>query len=1641
MLKKNQLRPLSGISKPEVEKVDSTNLSEAELSNRLDSIAQINSSLDSLDRLDRLEVDEKIESSGAALQEIAPLDDAVTKSANEPSNWAHLLTIDIETSEPSLYKAAHYVTPTLTERGNQSPIIIQSGGIFKQNTFFGNDWDIDSVRLLCKRIMVDSFLFSLGFSFSLLVVKSAIKSIIITVREDRETFDELSSFQRLRGGGFVERAFDHFLREMESKIDEFLNNPAGALLLKRLIMIAVFGSSSGYIVWLVYCLSIRFGISSQAHVDQSMRSLKNFSEAWASFIISAALIAGVGTVFGLLILSAWSMYIDISAFEHSRKNALLERERIEKQRLLNIEKESMKLMERLSKLDKSKLEKFMEQLSKKKVPKGISENLKEEKTLDNDKETQLKTSDKVGLKIRSINEASRKLLFYTCPNLYQSEYTGANLGSPSERAVFNFLSGENVDTVVDYINKISESQLREELGEIDENQSTSFLLDQSLCLVAIRIGLIKEFMPELYIGFDKDLRKFLDALLVKGFKRCALHAENADLFDYGGQENLISDKPKFALFQFDLPLSSTGYGDLRGGSSSTNYIPSPTRDGVKDRHRRSLVRLFEGKGYAVPNPYAGLDGSGTSETRKNRTSIVWERLQKDRSLGSAIDKALNKHLKARYGPDHTLPIHGSKNAVSVFAHVPEVLADEHSRLQRLSDFKTPPLSTGAYNEIARRELLSDLSKDMKRCDVDPENPFIRGMAKAANKALPQGLAEIVERHNQAQAGNKREEEKTTLEIKVLGDKLAKTLMDEARKEQPLRESLSATTEEKDKKSIRIAELFESLVVGVLEQRGPVSQEEVIKEAKRVLRRLVESNECVRNYEQLKYMIVIFLLRRFVNTNSSFGQKLRAGLSEAAQKISASVCSFFSLVISIPEAIIKTSPEEVKSWTRRKLDGKVSNLDLLKLLAEIRRWSDGIPSEMKKLFKEFGGTRWDEKMMSIVLTKKAGFDTSPLTEEEKPYVKVADKLVQDLLVDELLLQKDSLLWQLAKAAQPVDGGSQEISLTQLQQAVYVLDYSLFVVDGINKGHEVPQGISDMRDEAVKLTKLLEFAAKKQSEIKEFPQDTQTTEETPSNPLRSPQIELVNTRMLEELSGIKNVSRGYSIDREDKRMHGFFGHYDNPDGSGNYTNPTQNILWACLGVLYNPGFGQFDKMENPPFEIYLKQPFSGNVSTNGYYIENGSRGSATCRPLYIMVDNEDGNGAVERPLINIGGNGGLISHNTEITFGPKIREIEGGQQFDIPALARTGKSAALCLTQPTGLSFEEALKLWISYTSTIADGYEIAGRSNVSSYGPKTIEGILMQHCDDYNKKFAPDNYFKELIETGVMCLEVPKRGKGERVFAYKKKSTFNIFQGTYAPLDVQLLDRITLSDPVLGPGGKKIYGSSLDNESVNPATIDKLTFDPAFDLEIFRLFTHLSLVMLSTNLQDRIVSDCEFAMQIMTCCFRQKSEELKMFRGSEKEFAEKYPYYKDKDGLAAFFHEFLNEEVTPLILASQSGSDIIINENYLMRCRESNVFKRKGENDKTESKDEGNKLYRHAEKGVKSSCLRSICRKLPDYIGTVDGLELFLAMVKVEWGRGRHSKNDYVTRENGELILINDVASKNVDAFVERVRNACIEETK
>lgn len=181
------------------------------------------------------------------------------------------------------------------------------------------------------------------------------------------------------------------------------------------------------------------------------------------------------------------------------------------------------------------------------------------------------------LKIRSIDEAFRKLLFYTCPNLYQSEYTGANLGSPLEKAVFNFLSDEDIDTTIDYINTISEPQLREDLGELSGNQSTDSLSEQSLCLVAIRIGLIKEFMPELYTGFDTDIRKFLDDIFIKGFERCNFHAEDTKLFDYGGQKNVASDKPKFALFHFDLPLSSKRYKLLRGGSTPTT-LPSPPRN-------------------------------------------------------------------------------------------------------------------------------------------------------------------------------------------------------------------------------------------------------------------------------------------------------------------------------------------------------------------------------------------------------------------------------------------------------------------------------------------------------------------------------------------------------------------------------------------------------------------------------------------------------------------------------------------------------------------------------------------------------------------------------------------------------------------------------------------------------------------------------------------------------------------------------------------------------------------------------------------------------------------------------------------------------------------------------------------------------
>jgi hypothetical protein len=92
---KNYVRPLSGISKPEVEKVVSKKLSETELSARLDSFAQINSDLD------KLEADEKTIDCDATSQEIVSPDDAVDKLSTEPSHWASLLTIDVETSELS----------------------------------------------------------------------------------------------------------------------------------------------------------------------------------------------------------------------------------------------------------------------------------------------------------------------------------------------------------------------------------------------------------------------------------------------------------------------------------------------------------------------------------------------------------------------------------------------------------------------------------------------------------------------------------------------------------------------------------------------------------------------------------------------------------------------------------------------------------------------------------------------------------------------------------------------------------------------------------------------------------------------------------------------------------------------------------------------------------------------------------------------------------------------------------------------------------------------------------------------------------------------------------------------------------------------------------------------------------------------------------------------------------------------------------------------------------------------------------------------------------------------------------------------------------------------------------------------------
>ena len=102
----------------------------------------------------------------------------------------------------------------------------------------------------------------------------------------------------------------------------------------------------------------------------------------------------------------------------------------------------------------------------------------------------------------------------------------------------------------------------------------------------------------------------------------------------------------------------------------------------------------------------------------------------------------------------------------------------------------------------------------------------------------------------------------------------------------------------------------------------------------------------------------------------------------------------------------------------------------------------------------------------------------------------------------------------------------------------------------------------------------------------------------------------------------------------------------------------------------------------------------------------------------------------------------------------------------------------------------------------------------------------------------------------------------------------------------------------------------------------------------------------------------------------------------------------------------------------------------MRCCESNVIRT------VESEDEGTEFYEHATNGVRNSVLRSICKVLPEYIGTVDDLELFFAMVQVEWGSGRRLGEGYVTLEDGEMTSMNEVAQE-VEAYIKHARDACI----
>ena len=1132
-------------------------------------------------------------------------------------------------------------------------------------------------------------------------------------------------------------------------------------------------------------------------------------------------------------------------------------------------------------------------------------------------------------------------------------------------------------------------------------------------------------MPELYTGFDRDIRKFLDDILAKGFKRCAVHAEDAKLFDYGGQKNLASDKPKFALFNFDSPRSSKGYKTLRGGSLP-RHLPFPTKRDVQARHKESIVRFFGSKGYAGPNGLADFYGSGNAESKKNRPSILWQDVLKDRTLLRTVYDSLDRNRKANYGLQHTIKIQGSLHSVSTFSYMPKLLAEEFNRLQKVFGYRTPPVLTRDFNEIARREVLSNLAVTLEDYDLKPDDPAVVSMAKTFSSLMSSELGEAIRDYNENIKIIEADKERETVEIFKMLDGFAQNLQEKAKEREIFNSAIrrEGSVDEDGHIPKLVAEMVRSVTVQIT---GASSLEDVTEEVKRLLRRIVESNEGVHNYEQIKYMVAIFMLRRHVKINSSLSQKLNGMVLSSLHRATHPVCNVIELILDIPEATFRKCPKELKSFLMRQFTN-VTASDVSNTFAEVKEWVNGLPTEMEALYKKSGGTHWEEKKMSTVLAKLAGFDKRPFTKDQELYKEVAKQIVDALVIKQQVLQTNSLSWQLVRNANLIDGVTKEVSSTRFQKIAATTAFSLDAVDGMNKGYELTDESRTMSSQVEKMAKMLDRAAKQRSGIDGYP--TQTVEEVASgSPTSKPAIEELSMYLLRELSDIMAIHRAFRIDEEDGRVHGFFGHYDKTDSQGRYSSPTQNSLWALTGIVYNPGYGQFEGMENAPFNIRLKKPVSGNVATFGYDVENESFGSATSPQLYVMFNYEDGNGPVLRPLIKARGNGGLISHETQITNGPTISEIKNGEQFNIPALAKSRKSAALCLTQPTNLPLSHILEHWISNISVIADGYETGGKADGSFYDRASVKDILMQYCDDFNNATSYEDYIKELIEMGEMPLTtVSERNKNRTcVRAYAKES---VFQSLYNQFNVPLLDRVGLSDPDKIAGGKKVYGSSMDKGSVNPAKINKLSFDPTFALEIFRVLTHYPLVMLSTSLQGKLVGDEAFCVKILACYYRQKTEELKKFRGSEEEFAERYPYCRHKNGLAGFIHEFLNDEIIPLIQAAQSGSDIIVNENFIMRCCESNVIRT------VESEDEGTEFYEHATNGVRNSVLRSICKVLPEYIGTVDDLELFFAMVQVEWGSGRRLGEGYVTLENGEMTSMNEVAQE-VEAYIKYARDACI----